>query len=52
MERGDGMNAIAALLIGAIVAYLIRGFLGESKWGIFIGVVIGFVVWRYLIVAF
>ena len=47
------MNGIAAILVGAIVAYLASGFLGEGTGKRIISIIIGFIamiivgsIWR------
>ena len=40
----DKVNGIAALLIGAVVAYIVNGFLGEGAIKRIISLAIGFVV--------
>lgn len=42
------MNGMAALFIGAIVAYIVKGLLGEGTIKEIISIIIGFIVWGYL----
>ena len=42
------MNGIAALLIGGIVAYIVKGFLGDSVLATIISIIIGFVVMGFV----
>lgn len=38
------MNGVACIFIGAIAAYLVKGFLGESGLATFISIIVGFIV--------
>ncbi|MEE1129898.1 MAG: hypothetical protein UHW99_07945 [Methanobrevibacter sp.] len=42
------MNGIAALFVGAIVAYFVKGMLGDSAWSTIISLVIGFLVMGFV----
>lgn len=42
------MNGIACLFIGAIAAYLVKGFLGESGLSTLISIIVGFIVMGFV----
>ncbi|WP_296803149.1 hypothetical protein [uncultured Methanobrevibacter sp.] len=42
------MNGIAALFVGAIVAYIVKGFLGDSTFATVISIIVGFVVMGFV----
>ena len=42
------MNGIAALFVGAIVAYIVKGLLGDSAFAAVISIIVGFVVMGFV----
>lgn len=42
------MNGVAALFIGAIVAYFVKGMLGDSGWSTIISLIVGFLVMGFV----
>ena len=48
VNRMDNMNGVAALFVGAIVAYIVKGFLGDSTFATVISIIVGFVVMGFV----
>ena len=44
----DNMNGVAALFVGAIVAYIVKGLLGDSAFATVISIIVGFVVMGFV----
>ena len=48
VNRMDNMNGVAALFVGAIVAYIVKGLLGDSAFATVISIIVGFVVMGFV----